>query len=115
MPDQVRAKLHKVTGLVLRDAGEPAAALEHLRRAMQLDAQAGVKKEIERLDRELQPKPARPAAKPAAPRKKTTRSATPQNAGVRGKRRLTECATRQGGTPVNAGFTRSATGVHRPP
>ncbi|ELY6342388.1 phage terminase small subunit [Cronobacter sakazakii] len=81
MPDQVRAKLHKVTGLVLRDAGDPAAALEHLRRAMQLDAQAGVKKEIERLDRELQPKPARPAAKAAAPRKKTTRSATPAKRG----------------------------------
>ncbi|MFW8532629.1 terminase, partial [Klebsiella pneumoniae] len=58
MPDEVRAKLHKITGLVLRDNKQPADALAHLKRAMQLDCQAGVKKDIERLERELKPKPA---------------------------------------------------------
>ncbi len=57
MPDEVRAKLHKITGLVLRDNKQPADALAHLKRAMQLDCQAGVKKDIERLERELKPKP----------------------------------------------------------
>ncbi|MGT3584617.1 phage terminase small subunit, partial [Escherichia coli] len=50
MPDEVRAKLHKITGLFLRDAGDAAGALAHLQRATQLDCQAGVKKEIERLE-----------------------------------------------------------------
>lgn len=58
MPDEVRAKLHKITGQVLRDNKQPADALAHLKRAMQLDCQAGVKKDIERLERELKPKPA---------------------------------------------------------
>ena len=49
MPDEVRAKLHKITGQVLRDNKQPADALAHLKRAMQLDCQAGVKKDIERL------------------------------------------------------------------
>lgn len=53
MPDEVRAKLHKITGFVLRDNKEFAGALSHLQRAMQLDGQAGVKKETERLERAL--------------------------------------------------------------
>ena len=57
MPDPVRAKLHKITGLVLRDGGESADALTHLTRAMQLDRLAGVKKDIERLTRALRPVP----------------------------------------------------------
>lgn len=57
MPDPVRAKLHKITGLVLRDGGGSADALTHLARAMQLDRLAGVKKDIERLTRELRPAP----------------------------------------------------------
>ncbi len=43
MPDEVRAKLHKITGLFLRDGGDAAGALAHLQRATQLDCQAGVK------------------------------------------------------------------------
>jgi Phage small terminase subunit len=66
MPDEVRARLHKLAGLVLRDTGKPADAMTHLQRAMQLDGNCGVKKDIERLARELNPKP-----KPAAPVKKT--------------------------------------------
>ncbi|MCV5631861.1 phage terminase small subunit, partial [Escherichia coli] len=68
MPDEVRAKLHKITGLFLRDGGDAAGALAHLQRATQLDCQAGVKKEIERLERELKPKP-EPKAATRAPRK----------------------------------------------
>ncbi|ECO0040386.1 terminase, partial [Salmonella enterica subsp. enterica serovar Typhimurium] len=45
-----------------------------------LDCQAGVKKEIERLERELKPKPEpQPKAATRAPRK--TRSATPAKRG----------------------------------
>lgn len=70
MPDQVRAKLMKALGRNLMaqaetfdpDAaeasagGKPAllsAALEALRRAMALDEKAGVKKDIEKIEREL--------------------------------------------------------------
>lgn len=61
MPDQVRAKLHKAIGLGLLDATSKSNleindkkagftnALEHLQRALQLNTQAGVKKEIEKL------------------------------------------------------------------
>ncbi|MDU6414729.1 phage terminase small subunit [Mixta calida] len=49
MPDQVRAKLHKITGYVLRDAGRADEALPHLTRALQLHEGCGVKKDIERL------------------------------------------------------------------
>ncbi|WGS47104.1 terminase endonuclease subunit [Burkholderia sp. JSH-S8] len=52
MPDEVRAKLHKAIGYGLTDA-YPANALDHLRRALQLFANVGVKKDIERLEREL--------------------------------------------------------------
>jgi hypothetical protein len=52
MHDQVRAKLHKALGLALQTA-EPAAALDQLRRALQLDERAGVKKDIARLETEL--------------------------------------------------------------
>ncbi|MDR3432069.1 MAG: terminase endonuclease subunit [Rouxiella aceris] len=53
MPDQVRAKLHKVIGYVLREAGRALEALEHLKRALQLHDRCGVVKDIERLAREL--------------------------------------------------------------
>ncbi|RQM36843.1 phage terminase small subunit [Erwinia psidii] len=49
MPDQVRAKLHKITGYVLRDMGRAPDAMEHLTRALQLHEGCGVKKDIERL------------------------------------------------------------------
>ncbi|WP_175908412.1 MULTISPECIES: terminase endonuclease subunit [Burkholderia] len=52
MPDEVRAKLHKAIGFGLA-ASYPANALDHLRRALQLFANVGVKKDIERLEREL--------------------------------------------------------------
>lgn len=66
MPDEVRARLHKVTGLTLRDAGQLPDALAHLQRALQLDTNAGVRKDIETLSRELNPKPV--AVKKAVPK-----------------------------------------------
>ncbi|HIE7629414.1 terminase endonuclease subunit [Klebsiella pneumoniae] len=80
VPDMVRARLHKVTGLTLRDAGQGAEALAQFQRAMQLDRNGGVRKAIEQLERALKPKPEtaprkttkprtrKPATKPAAKR-----------------------------------------------
>lgn len=56
MPDQVRAKLHKIIGYVLRDKGDGLEALAHLKRALQLHDRCGVIKDIERLARELHKK-----------------------------------------------------------
>lgn len=63
MPDEVRAKLCKALGLGLRNAADldskapnmdaAATALTFLRRALELHARAGVKKDIERLERML--------------------------------------------------------------
>lgn len=52
MPDEVRAKLHKAIGYGLRES-DPGAALYELTRAFQLNSKVGVKKDIERLEREL--------------------------------------------------------------
>lgn len=52
MPDEVRAKLHKAIGYGLRES-DPGAALFELTRALQLNSKVGVKKDIERLEREL--------------------------------------------------------------
>lgn len=52
MPDQVRAKLHKEFGLALFDI-DKSVALGHLQRATQLHDKVGVKKEMEKLEREL--------------------------------------------------------------
>lgn len=52
MHDQVRAKLHKEIGL-LQIGHDNASALQQLQRATQLHDKVGVKKEIERLEREL--------------------------------------------------------------
>ena len=52
MPDEVRAKLNKSIGYAWRDEW-PAAALIYLQRALQLNPKVGVKKDIERLEREI--------------------------------------------------------------
>lgn len=83
MPDEVRARLHKVMGVSFRDDGKMPLAMEHLQRAMQLDRNAGVKKDIERLSRELNPKPPAPAKKPAAARA-TKAKTQPISTGKRG-------------------------------
>ncbi|MDX6042901.1 phage terminase small subunit [Scandinavium lactucae] len=77
MPDEVRARLHKVAGLIQRDAGLLNEAMTHLQRAIQLDDSCGVKKDIERLGRELKPKPVAPVKKtPPKPAKKATKKTT---------------------------------------
>lgn len=53
MPDQVRAKLLKAIGSGLSQAGDAAGALDTLKRAISLHDKVGVKKDIERLEREL--------------------------------------------------------------
>ncbi|MEP8907751.1 terminase endonuclease subunit [Enterobacter roggenkampii] len=88
MPDIVRAKLHKITGYVLRDAEQLPEALAHLKRAIQLESAIGVRKDIEQLERQLRPKPEpapkthktkprtrKPAAKPAARRGRPPKAA----------------------------------------
>lgn len=52
MPDEVAAKLHKAIGYASR-ADAPADALEELQRALELNPKCGVKKDIERLQREI--------------------------------------------------------------
>ncbi|QOV63496.1 phage terminase small subunit [Kosakonia pseudosacchari] len=83
MPDEVRARLHKVAGLTLRDAGQLSDAMTHLQRAIQLDRNAGVRKDIERLTRELNPKPVVAKPAPKAPAKAATqkKTATPAKRG----------------------------------
>lgn len=53
MPDQVRAKLFKAIGYGLRESSKPELALDYLTRALALFANIGVKKDIERLERQI--------------------------------------------------------------
>ncbi|WP_242559526.1 MULTISPECIES: phage terminase small subunit [Pandoraea] len=52
MPDQVRAKLYKEIGFAQIERA-PEAALARMKRAMELDKNVGVKKEIERLETKI--------------------------------------------------------------
>ncbi|MBU9847150.1 phage terminase small subunit [Rahnella ecdela] len=89
MPDPVRAKLHKITGLVLRDNGLPEQALIQLKRAMQLDSVAGVKKDIEQLERAL--RPVAVTAKPDTAPRKTKPRAAPAKRGRPRKAKPASC------------------------
>lgn len=89
MPDPVRAKLHKITGLVLRDNGQPEQALIQLKRAMQLDSVAGVKKDIEQLERAL--RPVAVTAKPDTAPRKTKPKAAPAKRGRPRKVKSASC------------------------
>lgn len=53
MHDQISAKLHKALGYAQRTANQPQEALASLSRALELNDRIGVKKDIERLEREL--------------------------------------------------------------
>ena len=54
MPDEVRAKLYKAIGLSMSgDKGMIGGALDYLKRALGLHDKVGVKKDIEKLEREL--------------------------------------------------------------
>ncbi|MDZ4036146.1 phage terminase small subunit [Burkholderia gladioli pv. alliicola] len=52
MHDQVRAKLYKALGYALQES-DPAAALGHLRAALKLNERVGVKRDIDRLQQQL--------------------------------------------------------------
>ncbi|CAJ8682516.1 Phage terminase, endonuclease subunit [Burkholderia pseudomallei] len=53
MHDQVRAKLYKALGYATQ-ADAPARALDHLRRAVALNDRVGVKKDIDRLTKQVE-------------------------------------------------------------
>lgn len=67
MHDEIRAKLHKALGYAQRDAGSLEEALEHLRRALQLNERVGVKKDIERLERQVRDESAKNAGGQGSP------------------------------------------------
>lgn len=94
MPDEVRARLHKVAGLALRDTGQLKEAMIHLQRANQLDRNAGVRKDIERLTRDLNPKPITPAkisvAKPVARKSQTKKTTSPVKRGRGRPKKVTD-------------------------
>ncbi|MCG7576800.1 MULTISPECIES: phage terminase small subunit [unclassified Halomonas] len=52
MHDQIRAKLHKALGYACRATGQRDDAQHHLERALALNDRIGVKKDLERLERE---------------------------------------------------------------
>lgn len=54
MPDEVRAKAHKALGLIFK-ATDPARAATHLETALALDARSGVKTELSRLRKAMEP------------------------------------------------------------
>ena len=60
MPDEVRAKLQKAIGYGLDQQGDKAEAIEYLRRALALHDKVGVKKDIERLERDIKNSAAAP-------------------------------------------------------
>lgn len=68
MHDEIRAKLHKALGYAHRANGQPDDALHQLQQALTLNERAGVKKDIERLERELkqQTQQAQQTQQPAA-------------------------------------------------
>lgn len=53
MPDEVRAKLAKAIGYAMRAAGHLTEARDALTRALQLHAKAGVKRDIELIERSI--------------------------------------------------------------
>lgn len=81
IPDQARAKLHKAIGYALlgkqegqpepdiktMPAGQAQAAQQHLQRALDLFAQVGVKKDLERIARRLKGEPDAPTQAAPAP------------------------------------------------
>jgi len=52
MPDEVRSKLHKAMGLILQESN-PKESVEHLSRSLKLNPRAGVKKLLEKLQKQV--------------------------------------------------------------
>jgi len=67
MPDQVRAKLHFAIGRHQAEH-DPSAALDHLRRAVELHDKVGAKKDMEQLERRLRQTASGPNAGHPSPR-----------------------------------------------
>lgn len=61
MHDQISAKFHKAYGYALRAGGSPVAAVEQLKRALELNDRAGVKRDIENLEREIKKNASQPS------------------------------------------------------
>lgn len=55
--DQVRAKLHKALAIACESEGQLPQAADHYRRALELDERSGVKKLLEKVERELKNNP----------------------------------------------------------
>ena len=53
MPDEVRAKLHKALGITCTEANQLAAAQAHFKQALHLHEKCGVKKLLEKLERDI--------------------------------------------------------------
>ncbi|MBB5320479.1 phage terminase small subunit [Marinobacter oulmenensis] len=53
MHDQIKAKLYKAHGYLLREAEQPERAVESLKKALELDERAGVKMDIQALEKQL--------------------------------------------------------------
>lgn len=81
MPDEVRAKLLKALGYMLREVGESADALGFLREALRLNDKVGVKKEIERLEREVAKAAEPPAGQGEQQPSDTTTNTPPADTG----------------------------------
>lgn len=62
MHDQIRAKLHKALGYACRATGQLEEAQVNLERALSLNDRIGVKKDLERLEREMKQNAAQPTA-----------------------------------------------------
>ncbi|MGO2242736.1 MAG: phage terminase small subunit [Halomonas sp.] len=62
MHDQIRAKLHKALGYACRATGQLEDAQTNLERALALNDRIGVKKDLERLEREIKQNAAQPTA-----------------------------------------------------
>jgi len=62
MHDQIRAKLHKALGYACRATGQLEDAQVNLERALSLNDRIGVKKDLERLEREQKQNAAQPKA-----------------------------------------------------
>ncbi len=75
MFDQVRARLLKAYGMALTKSGNQSAAVEPLKRALELDDRSGVKKLIEQTEREIK----KNSVKPEEPEQETSEQEQPES------------------------------------
>ena len=75
MFDQVRARLLKAYGMALTKSGNQSAAVEPLKRALELDERSGVKKLIEQTERDIK----KNSVKPEEPEQETSGQEQPES------------------------------------